>query len=370
VADPRLERLAEVLVSYSTGIEPGDLVLLETTPVAAPLLRELHRRAVEAGGHPLVRIGLEGAAEALLSEGSDEQIEWVNPMRREDFERADARIAVEASSNTRELTGVDPARQARYSVARESLRERFLERSRNGELRQVVSAYPTTASAQDAEMSLPEYEDFVYRAGFLDQEDPVAAWRELGERLGRLSALLGERSEIRVVAEDTDLTLGVAGRTWIPCDGKENFPDGEVFTGPEETSVEGRISFSYPATFGGRVVRGIALRFEGGEVVEAHADDGEPFLREMLAMDEGARRAGEFAFGMNDAVREFTGHTLYDEKIGGTVHLALGMSYPESGGLNRSALHWDLVCDLRSGSEVYADGELIYRNGEFLPDLF
>jgi aminopeptidase len=370
VADPRLERLAEVLVSYSTGIEPGDLVLLETTPVAAPLLRELHRRAVEAGGHPLVRIGLEGAAEALLSEGSDEQIEWVNPMRREDFERADARIAVEASSNTRELTGVDPARQARYSVARESLRERFLERSRNGELRQVVSAYPTTASAQDAEMSLPEYEDFVYRAGFLDQEDPVAAWRELGERLGRLSALLGERSEIRVVAEDTDLTLGVAGRTWIPCDGKENFPDGEVFTGPEETSVEGRISFSYPATFGGRVVRGIALRFEGGEVVEAHADDGEPFLREMLAMDEGARRAGEFAFGMNDAVREFTGHTLYDEKIGGTVHLALGMSYLESGGLNRSALHWDLVCDLRSGSEVYADGELIYRNGEFLPDLF
>jgi len=370
VADFRLERLADVLVGYSTGIEPGDIVLLETTALAAPLLRELHRRVVGAGGHPHVRIGLDGIAEALLTEGSDEQIEWVNPMRREDFERADVRIAIEASSNTRELTAVDPARQARHSLARESLRERYLERSRNGELRQVVSAYPTTASAQDAEMSLHDYEDFVYRAGFLDRDDPLAAWRELGERLSRLSAWLGERREIRVVAEGTDLTLGVAGRTWIPCDGKENFPDGEVFTGPEETSVDGRISFSYPATFGGRLVRGISLRFEGGEVVEAHADDGEPFLREMLAMDAGARRAGEFAFGMNDAVGEFTGHTLYDEKIGGTVHLALGMSYPESGGLNQSALHWDLVCDLRSGSEVYADGELVYQNGEFLPDLF
>jgi aminopeptidase len=370
VADSRLGHLADVLVSYSTGIEPGDIVLLETTPLAAPLLRELYRRVVGAGGHPQVRIGLDGAAEVLLSQGSDEQIQWVNPMRSEDFERADARIAVEASSNTRELTGVDPARQARYSVARESLRERYLERSRAGELRSVVSAYPTTASAQDAEMSLQEYEAFVYRAGFLDRDDPVAAWRELGERLGRLSVWLCERREIRVVTEGTDLTLGVAGRTWIPCDGKENFPDGEVFTGPEESSVEGQVSFTYPATFGGRIVRGIVLRFEGGEVVEAHADDGEPFLREMLAMDDGARRAGEFAFGMNEAIREFTGHTLYDEKIGGTVHLALGMSYPESGGLNRSALHWDLVCDLRSGSEVYADGDLVYRNGEFLPELF
>jgi aminopeptidase len=370
VADPRLERLADVLVGYSTGIEPGDIVLLETAPVAAPLLRELHRRVVGAGGHPQVRIGLDGAVEALMTEGSDEQIEWVNPMRRADFERADVRIAVEASSNSRELTGVDPARQARYSRARSWLRERYLERSRAGELKSVISAYPTNASAQDAEMSLHDYEDFVYRAGFLDRDDPVAAWRQLGERLDRLSTWLGDRREIRVVAEGTDLTLGVAGRTWIPCDGKENFPDGEVFTGPEETSVEGRICFTYPATFGGRVVRGIELRFEGGEVVEAHADDGEPFLREMLAMDEGARHAGEFAFGMNDAVREFTGHTLYDEKIGGTVHLALGMSYPESGGLNQSALHWDLVCDLRSGSEVYADGELVYRNGEFLPDLF
>jgi aminopeptidase len=369
LADSRVERLADVLVNYSTSVEPAQLVLLETTPLAAPLLRELYRRVLGGGAHPQIRVGFDGAAEALLSEGSDEQVEWLNPMRSEDFERADIRISVEAGWNTRELTGIDPARQARYAVAREQLRERYLERSRLGELRSVVSAYPTVASAQDAEMSIADYEDFVYRAGLLDRDDPVGAWRELGERLAKLSAWLGERREIRVVAEDTDLTLGVADRTWIPCDGKENFPDGEVFTGPEEASVEGDISFSYPAAFGGRRVRGIKLRFEGGEVIEAHADDGEPFLREMLRMDDGARRVGEFAFGMNDAIRQFTGHTLYDEKIGGTVHLALGMSYPESGGVNQSALHWDLVCDLRSGSEVYADGELVYRDGEFLLEL-
>ena len=321
MADPRVERLADVLVNYSTSVEPGQLVLLETTPLSAPLLRELYRRVLDAGGHPQTRLGFDGAAEAQLADGSDDQIEWVNPMRVEDFERTDVRISVEASWNTRELTGIDPARQAKFSRARERLRERYLERSR------------------------------------------------LGERLEKLSGWLGERREIRVVAEGTDLTLGVEGRTWIPCDGKENFPDGEVFTGPVETSVEGQISFSYPASFGGRRVRGIELRFEGGEAVEAHADEGEDFMKEMLAMDDGARRVGEFAFGMNDEIQEFTAHTLYDEKIGGTVHLALGMSYPESGGLNQSALHWDLVCDLRSGSEVYADGELVYRDGEFLSDL-
>ena len=369
MSDSRVERLADVLVHYSTGVESGQLVLLETTPLAGPLLRALYRNVVRAGAHPQVRLGLEGVTETLLTQGSDEQIEWVNPMRREDFERADVRISVEAGWNTRELTGVEPARQAKFSRARESLRERYLERSRLGELRSVVSAYPTAASAQDAAMSLAQYEDFVYRAGFLDREDPVSAWNELGERLERLSGWLAEKKKIRVVADGTDLTLGVAGRTWIACDGKENFPDGEVFTGPEETSVEGHISFTFPANFGGRLVRGIELTFAGGEVVEARAEAGEEFLREMLAMDDGARRVGEFSFGMNDAVQEFTAHTLYDEKIGGTVHLALGMSYPESGGRNQSALHWDIVCDLRSGSEVYADDELVYRDGEFLPGV-
>jgi aminopeptidase len=369
VADDRVERLAEVLVDYSTSVAPRQIVLLETTPLGTPLLRALYRRALEAGAHPQVRLSLDGIAEALLTEGSDEQLEWVNPARREDFERADVRISVEADSNTRNLSGVEPARQARMARARETLRDRYLERAAAGELHSVVTLFPTSAAAQDAAMSIAQYEDFVYCAGFLDRDDPVGEWRLLGERLRTLADRLGKTRELRVVAEDTDLTVGVGGRTWIPCDGHENFPDGEVFTGPVETTAEGTIRFTYPASFAGHMVRDVELRFAGGEVVEAHAADGEQFLREMIALDDGSRRVGEFAFGMNDAVREFTSHTLFDEKIGGTVHLALGKSYPESGGENRSALHWDLVCDLRSGSEVYADGEVVYRDGVFLPDF-
>jgi aminopeptidase len=178
--------------------------------------------------------------------------------------------------------------------------------------------------------------------------------------------LLESKSELRVVGEDTDLTLGVGGRTWVRANGKSNLPDGEVFTGPIETSVEGTIRFSFPAMVRGRSADGVVLRFVGGEVVEAKARRGEEFLREMIGIDDGARRVGEFAFGLNDEVTEYTGSLLLDEKMGGTVHLALGRSVPQTGGENISALHWDMVCDLRAGGEVYADGELVYRDGAFV----
>ena len=364
--DSRHQRLADLLVAYSTGVQPGELVFIESTPPAAPLLRELYGRILEAGGHPHVHVAPDGVTESLLHKGTEEQLSWVNPVRREEIEQADVRIAVEAETNRRSLTGVDPARQALVARSRNEIRDIYFRRSASGELRSVITLYPTPATAQDAEMSIADYEDFVFRAGLLDHDDPVAAWRELGARMREVAERLGTKRELRVVAEGTDLTLGVEGRTWIPCDGTENFPDGEVFTAPLETSLEGTIRFTYPATFWGRVVRDVELRFEGGQVVESHASHGVDLLSEMLALDSGARRAGEFSFGMNDAIEEFTGHTLFDEKIGGTVHLALGKSYPESGGVNDSALHWDLVCDLRSGSEVYADGELVYRDGQFL----
>jgi aminopeptidase len=366
VPDARVQRLAEVLVDYSTAVRPGDLVIVDTSPPAASLVRALYRKVLEAGGHPYLRIDLDGELETLLKDGSDAQLDWVNPTLFEQAQRADVEIAVEADSNTRRLSGVDPARQARRARAREKLRERYFERAAAGDLRRVVTLYPTSANAQDAEMSLGEYEDFVYGAGFLDRDDPGSAWRSFGEQLERTASWLGEKQELRIVAEDTDLTVGVAGRTWVASDGKENFPDGEVFTGPIETSVEGTIKFTFPAMMRGRQADGVRLRFEGGEVVEATADRGQEFLREMIAMDDGARRVGEFAFGLNEGVTEFTGHTLFDEKIGGTCHLALGRSYPETGGVNLSALHWDLVCDLRAGGEVYADGELVYRDGRFL----
>ena len=366
MADARVERLADVLVSYSTDVRPGDLVVVETTPLAEPLVREAYRRIVAVGGHPEVRLAIDGVNETLLRDGSAEQLEWVSPAREEDVEQATVRLVLLAEYNTRTLTGVDPSRQAIAQRARRRLGDRILERAASGELRWCVTLFPTHAAAQDAGMSLEEYERFVYRAGLLHEPDPVGTWRAFGDRLARIAEALGARDELRIVAEGTDLRLAAGGRTWIASRGNENFPDGEVFTGPVETSVEGEIAFTFPAAFQGRVVEGVRLRFAAGEVVAAEATRGQAFLDEMLALDGGARRVGEFAFGMNDAIGEFTLNTLFDEKIGGTVHLALGKSYPETGGLNQSALHWDLVCDLRERSEVYSDGELVYRDGRFL----
>jgi aminopeptidase len=336
--------MADVLVGFCAGVRKGDLVTLESTTHAAPLLVEVYRSVLEAGGHPLPRVSLEEMSENLLELGSDEQLDWVNPARADDIETVDVRIVFEAPGNTKRLSGVDPARQARQHRSTERLRNRYLERAAAGELRWVLSAYPTEAAAQDASMSLAEYEDFVFGAGLLDDPDPVARWREFGERLTGVADFLATKSELRIVAEGTDLRLVTEGRTWIPSNGQENFPDGEVFTAPVESSVQGEIRFTYPAVFNSREV-----------------DD--------VAMAVGARRVGEFAFGLNEAVQLFTRNTLFDEKIGGTIHLALGTAYPETGGLNRSALHWDLICDLRSGSEVFADGEVVYRDGHFLNGL-
>jgi aminopeptidase len=370
MADPRLERLASILVTYSLEVRERELVLLEGTSLAMPLIRELYRQILRAGAHPLPRVGIDGVAEAKLALGSEEQLDWVSPAAREDVEAADARILVLGAFNTRALSGLDPVRQARAKKARGPLLTRMLERSAAGDFRWVVTAYPTNAAAQEANMSLDDYTDFVFAAALLDRDDPALAWRQLGERLRRLGEWLGERRELRIVGEGTDLTMSVEGRTWIPCDGTKNFPDGELFTGPVEESVEGEIRFTYPAVFHHRVVEDVRLRFREGVVVDATAARGGAFLEEMLALDEGARRVGEFSFGLNDAVQVFTGEALFDEKIGGTVHLALGESYPESGGANRSALHWDMVCDLRRGGEVYADGQLVYRDGRFLGGRF
>ena len=366
MSDARLRRLAEALVGFCTDVRAGDIVTIETSVLAEPVVHEVYDAVLHAGGHPLTRIGLDGLTETLLRHGNDDQLAWVNPARLDDIENTDVRIVVEAPWNTKRLTSIDPSRHARAELAAERLRNRYLERAANGELKWVLTAYPTNAAAQDAEMSLAEYADFVYGAQFLDDEDPDASWREFAARIARVAEFLSEKNELRVVAEGTDLTLKVDGRTWLRADGHENFPDGEVFTAPLETSVDGEIRFTYPAVFQGREVDDVRLVFREGVVVEATAARGQDYLEQMIAIDDGARRVGEFAFGLNDAVSSFTRNILFDEKIGGTVHLALGTAYPESGGLNRSALHWDMICDLRTGSEVYADGELVYRDGRFL----
>jgi aminopeptidase len=369
VTDVRIARLADVLVGYSTRVKKDDLVLVSGTPLAADLVREVYSRVLAAGGHPVTRIAVDGVSESLLELGSTSQLEWVNPTRVAEMETIDVYIAILAESNTRGLSGADTTKMASLSKASEGIRRSYLARAAEGDLRWVLTAHPTNAAAQDAEMSLAEYEDFVYRAAFLDDGDPVQRWESFAEELRRIAGFLGGFKELRIVADGTDLRLGVEGRIWEPSSGHENFPDGEVFTAPIETSVEGTIHFTYPGVFQRREVHDVRLRFEGGEVVEATAARGQDFLREMIGLDEGSRRAGEFAFGLNAAVETFTKNILFDEKIGGTVHLALGESYPETGGVNHSALHWDLICDLRRGSEVYADGELVYRDGTFLPGV-
>ena len=366
MADVSLRRLAALLVDYSIATQPDDLVTIEAPSLAAPFVTEIFRQVIRAGGHPQVRIEVEGERLARLSSGSVEHLEWVNPRRIDDVELGDAIVVVGGGWNTRELDEVDASRLSRVTRAGGVISQRIDERAHAGELRWVRTAYPTQASAQQSDMSLARYERMLYAACFVDREDPVGRWRAFGDRMEQLATWLSAQHELRVVAPGTDLQLSVDGRTWVGSDGRFNMPDGEIYTGPVEDSAEGEIAFSFPATHGRRLIEDVRLRFEGGAVVAATARSGYDYLEQMLSVDEGAMRVGEIAFGLNEALQVFMGDSLFDEKIGGTMHLALGSSYPETGGRNVSALHMDMVCDLRDGGKVYADGKLVYENGRFV----
>jgi aminopeptidase len=370
VSDHRLRALAEVISGHSLRLGEGDLVLIQGPALAEPLLVELNRAALSRGAVPRTRVTLDGVDAAFLSRASDEQLGWLPSYALPEMEAIDARISVIGSWNTRELTGIDPTRLAARQSAVRPIMDRFMQRSAADDLRWCVTAFPCDALAQESDMSVDAYADFVYRAGWLDAPDPVGAWQAFAVRLEALRELLQGVDELRLVAEDTDLRLRVGGRTWSASKGLHNFPDGEVFTGPLETATEGTVRFSFPAVIGGREVADVRLRFEGGRVVHSEAGSGEAYLRQMLAIDEGASVLGEFAIGTNYAVDRYTKQVLLDEKMGGTCHMALGAGYPNTGSLNTSALHWDMVCDLRDGGEIHADGEPIYRDGRFLPSFF
>jgi aminopeptidase len=368
--DPRVEKLANLLVDYSVKLKPRDIVAINGEIVAAPLIAACYRAALRRGAFAVCDIALDSLSEIFHAEASKEQMQWVSPLSLHKVRTVDATIGIWAGQNTKGLSNVDPKRLAMVSAARKPIRQVFMDRAAAGKLRWCGTQWPCNASAQDAEMSLEEYEDFVFGAGHLDDPNPIQAWKRISKRQQALTDFLNRRRQIRIVAEDTDLTFSVKGRKWINCDGQLNFPDGEVFTGPVEETVEGRVKFSFPAVHNGREVNGARLAFERGKVVKAEADKGQEFLRAMVAMDKGSCYLGEAAFGTNYNVTRYTKNTLFDEKIGGTIHLALGAGYPETGNKNRSGLHWDMVCDLRSGGEIYADGELIQKNGRFLDKRF
>jgi len=364
--DPRLERLAHLLVEYSLRLKEGDLFRISGSPLAIPLIEEVYRAALHAGAHPYAHLILDSLEEIFYREARDFQLEYVSEIQRFEVDCYDALLGIYSAGNTKHLAGVDPERLALAQAARRELTQRFLERSARGELRWCGVQYPTPAHAQEAGMSLADYEEFVFRACKLEAPDPIAAWEELREEQARAIAVLEQGRELRILAPETELTLGIAERGWINASGEHNMPDGEIFTAPVEDQVDGQVEIKLPLNFRGREVRGVRLVFRKGQVVEAHADEGEDFLRAMLQLDEGASRLGELGFGMNYDIERYTKNVLFDEKLGGTVHLALGAGYPETGSRNRSALHWDMILDLREEGEVYLDGERIFTSGKFL----
>jgi len=383
VRDQRIDKLADVLVRYSAKVKQGDLVRLAGEPIGMDLLVALYEACLRAGSHPYIKAAPDAAQQALLEIGSDEQLTYVNPLAKAEVEKIDVAISLWAETNTKALSGVDPQRQTLASTARRELMSRFMQRAADGELNWCGTLFPTAANAQDAEMSLRAYEDFVFNAGHINTDDPVAVWQAIEARQQKVVDYLTGKKELRYQAPNgTDLTVNVTGMTWINCCGHENFPDGEVFTGPNldapDGGVNGYVRYSFPAVHHGREVHDIELWFEKGRVVNCNASKNLGFLKAMLDQDQGARRLGEIAIGTNYQITRYTKNTLFDEKIGGTFHAAVGAGYPETGNANESALHWDMVCDLRSaenggtnpdaGGTITVDGEVISKDGRFVFD--
>jgi aminopeptidase len=357
---PDPARFADLLTDYCLEVRDGQQVLVRSTTLAAPLLSELQRAILARGGWPLLRVELPGETEAFFAHARGEHLDGFPAVALAEAEGVDASLRIIAPKNTRALAGVDPARIARAARARQPVREAALSR------RWSLTLWPTAASAQEAGMSLADFGAFVNRALFLDRDDPARAWQDLRATQERLIERLGDARELHIEAEGTDLRLRVEGRTWVNSDGKRNMPSGEVFTGPREDSATGHVRFTVRSAPAGVEVDGVELELRDGEVVGARAAVGDDYLQRALETDDGARRLGEVGVGTNFGIDRPTGTILFDEKIGGTVHLALGRSYPETGGKNASALHWDLICDLRAGGRLTADGEVVQQDGRFV----
>jgi aminopeptidase len=361
MVDERVGKLARILVDYSIEAGEGDQVLVSAEVGAGPLIEALYARLLQVGATAVTQISLPGMQELFFEHAQELHYQEIPQVTRAIYDGVDAQIGIRAPSNTRALANVDPEKQQALQKRNKPLSEMMLEKDR-----WVLTLFPTEALAQEAHMSLSEYEEFAFEAMGLDEEDPVRYWSQMSAEQERLKARLEEAREIRIVGPETDLTLSVEGRTFVNSAGMRNMPCGEVFTGPIEDSANGTVYFGVPAAIAGREISGVRLRFEEGKVVEASAEKGEEYLSSLLDADAGARYLGELGIGTNYGIRRASANVLFDEKLGGTVHLAIGRSYAQTGGKNDSSVHTDLVCDLREGGALYADGELIQENGRFL----
>lgn len=371
MADPRVTKFAKVLVEHSARIVPGDRVLIEATTAAEPLVRELFIQVLEKGGHPHPMLSLPGMMpfsqeETYLTYASEAQLDFVPTFYKIAYDQFESRIRIHSATNTRGSTNVNPLKSQRRSKALSTITEAQMRRGAEGSFKWVTTLYPTDGYAQDAGMSLQEYEDFVFGAVHAQEDDPIAYWNSTAARQQKAIDWLTGKSQVVMRGPNVDLTLSIKDRKFINSFGIHNMPDGEIFTGPVEDSVNGWVRFTYPAIYGGVAVEGAELTFSRGRVDQAKAEKNQEYLIRMLESDAGSRYLGEFAIGTNFEINQFTGNILFDEKIGGTFHMALGAGYPETGSHNRSAIHWDMICDLRTDSEILVDGELFYKNGEFV----
>jgi len=364
MVDQRIEKLARLCVKYSVSVKPKEEVLIQGSDLAFPLIHELYKECLLAGAYPRTMPHFD-MQYTFFKHAKEHQLKHVSPVERFTLENTDVFISVFCEPNPKGLTNIDSSKMRMRSSSRKELSEIFFKRESEGKLRWTGLPFPVTAQAQEASMALPEYEDFVYSSCLVTKRDPVSEWKKIQRKQQKTVDYLNKASEIRVVGEDTDLTFSVKGRKWVNCCGLKNMPDGEVFTGPIENSTNGTIRFTYPGIYYGKEVEDIRLTFKNGKVVKASAAKGEDLLKELLKV-ENADRLGETAIGTNYGITRFTKDMLFDEKMGGTIHMALGEAIPESGGVNQSPVHWDILKDMKKGGEIYADKELFYKNGKFL----
>jgi len=359
------EKYAKLLVNYSLRLKKDDKLLIRSSYLAEPLLKEVYREALLAGANPEMKIAINGADKIFYDNASDEQLEYISPNTQYTYKNFDAMLMIIAPFNMKELQNVDPNKKQTAQMARAELSKLVMHRSADGSLNWNLCVFPTDAAAQECGMSKEEYEHFVYSACFLLDDDPVEKWKEIENFQQKIIDYLNGKETIRYSSKDVDVTFSVKGRKWINSAGKNNMPSGEVFTCPVEDSVNGKVRFSYPGFYLGQEIEDITLEIKDGEVVKWDAGKGKELLDKIMDIP-GARHFGEAAIGTNKGITKFTKNMLFDEKLAGTIHMAIGASITEAGGTNESAIHWDMLADMHDGGEIYADNELIYRDGDFL----
>lgn len=360
------EKLAKLITEHSLKLKKDDIVVLKAETSAEPLIKAFYKQILKMQAHPVLRLHLPESMEYLAKYGNDDQLNFLPDFEIEQTKAMTAYIYIDSEINTKSLTNTDANKIAQIKKKSLPLREIMNKREEEGIFRWSLCPYPNYSMAQEAEMSLDEYKNFVYEACKLNEDNPVEAWKKVEENQESIRKLLEGTKTLHIKGLNTDLKLNVEGRSWENCCGYRNMPDGEVFTSPVENSANGTMFFDIPTTFNGVEAKNVFLRFENGKVVEAKAEKGQDFLHKMLDIDDGAKFVGEIAFGLNDNIQIPTKNILFDEKIGRSMHLAIGSSYESVGGKNKSALHWDLIKDMKNGSTVYADDKLIYKDGKHL----